>query len=134
MPLLRWRRFVGLEDRMNHWNQRPELRLFRLFASHIARRHRIAAHLSDCVPAQTENPRRLTTALPLDENKTSNRRINLHRKHPRPPFRIKIRKASASIVAGFYSATQPQNAAAPWPTIAPPRLIYIRIKEAYAVG
>jgi len=24
-------------------------------------------------------------------------------------------------VAGFYSATQPQNAAAPWPTIAPPR-------------
>jgi hypothetical protein len=26
-------------------------------------------------------------------------------------------------VAGFYSATQPQNAAAPWPTIAPPRTL-----------
>src|ERR1700745_976987 len=96
MPLLRWRRFVGIKKPINHWNQRPELRLFRLFASHIARRHRIAAHLGDCVPAQTENPRRLATALPLDENKTSNRRINLHRKHPPPPFRIKIRKASAS--------------------------------------
>jgi len=27
---------------------------------------------------------------------------------------------SASKVAGFYSATRPQNAATPWPTIAPP--------------
>ena len=36
-------------------------------------------------------------------------------------LRIKVRKRSAPNVAGFYSATQPQNAAAPWPKIAPPR-------------
>ena len=31
---------------------------------------------------------------------------------PGRPFRIKVRKGSAPKVAGFYSATQPQNAAA----------------------
>ena len=121
MPLLRRRRLVGLEDRVDHRNQRSELRLFRLLGPHVARRRRKAAHLGDRLSAQSENPRRLAPALSLDENKPSNRCISLHRKHPRPPFRIKIRKRSASQVAGFYSATQPQNAAAPWPTIAPPR-------------
>jgi hypothetical protein len=29
-------------------------------------------------------------------------------------------------VAGFYSATPPQNAAVPWPTIAPPRTLVER--------
>ena len=101
MPLLWRRHLVRHQDRVNHRNERPELRLFRLFAPHIARRRRIAAHLGDCVPAQSENPRRLATALPLDENKPSNRRINLHRKHPRPPLRIKVRKGSAQKWPGF---------------------------------
>jgi hypothetical protein len=59
-------------------------------------------------------------ALPFGKNKTTNRCISLHRKFPRPPLRIDVRKGSAPKVAGFYSATQPQNAAAPWPNISPP--------------
>ena len=38
-----------------------------------------------------------------------------------PPLRIKVRKWSAPKVAGFCTATQPQNTAA-WPNIAPPPL------------
>ena len=132
MPLLRGRRLVGLEDRVNDRNQRSELRLFGLLGPHVARRRRIAAHLGDRVSAQSENPRRLAPALSLDKNKPSNRCVSLHHKHSRPPFRIKIRKRSASKVAGFYSATQPQNAAAPWPTIAPPRTSRSRSRECIA--
>jgi len=65
--------------------------------------------------------RRIPPALPFDKDKPSNFRISLHRKHPWPPLRIKIRKSQPLKVAGFYAATQPQNAAAPWPNIAPAR-------------
>jgi hypothetical protein len=41
----------------------------------------------------------------------------------RPPSESKSGKGQPQKVAGFYSATQPQNAAAPWPTIAPPRTV-----------
>ena len=64
--------------------------------------------------------RKPAPALPFGKNKTTNRCISLHRKFPRPPLRINVRKGSAPKVAGFYSATQPQNAAAPWPNIPPP--------------
>ena len=101
VPLLRRRRLVGLQDRVDDRNQRSELRPFRLLGPHVARRRRIAAHLGDRLSAQSENPRRLAPALPLDENKPSNRCISLHRKHPRPPFRIKIRKGSAQKWPGF---------------------------------
>src|SRR4029453_1002801 len=121
MPLLRRRRLICLEDRVDDRKGRPALRLFRVFGPHAAGRRRRAAHLDNRLPAQSEAPRRLPPALPLNKNKPSNRCVGLHCKHPRPPFRIKIRKGSAPKVAGFYSATQPQNAAAPWPTIAPPR-------------
>jgi hypothetical protein len=40
-------------------------------------------------------PRRLAPALPLDKYKPSNRRINLHRKHPRRPLRIKVHRLAA---------------------------------------
>src|SRR5438128_4438259 len=120
VPLLRWRRLICLEDRIDDWNERSKLRPLRFLAAHVAGRRRIATHLGDRLPAQSENPCRLPPALPFNKNKPSNRCVNLHCKHPRPSFRIKVRKGSAPKVAGFYSATQPQYAAAPWPTIAPP--------------
>jgi hypothetical protein len=55
-------------------------------------------------PAQHKDPRRLTPALPFDKNKPANRRINFHRKHPRPPLRIKVRKGSAQKSPGFIPA------------------------------
>jgi hypothetical protein len=41
MPLLGRRRFVGFQDRINHRNQRPELRPLRGLGPHIAGRRRI---------------------------------------------------------------------------------------------
>jgi hypothetical protein len=38
------------------------------------------------------------------DKRAANRCISLHRKHPRPRFRIKVRKRSAPNVAGFYAA------------------------------
>ncbi len=35
VPLLRGRRLVGLQDRVNHRNQRAELRLFGLLGPHV---------------------------------------------------------------------------------------------------
>ena len=81
----------------------------------------IAAHLGNRVPAQPKDPRRLAPALSFDEYKPSSRCVRLHCKYPRPPLRIKVRKDFSPKVAGFYSATQPHYAAAPWPNIAPPR-------------
>ena len=109
MPLLRRRRLVGLQDRVDHREQRPELRPLRRLCAHVTRRRRIAAHLRDRVPAQSKHARRFTPAIALNENKASNRRVNLHRKHPRPPSRINVREVSLKL-AGFYAATRPQYA------------------------
>src|ERR1700694_2498934 len=51
----------------------------------IARRQREPAHLRHRLPAQPENTRRLPTALPLIEHELPNRRVDLHREHPRQP-------------------------------------------------
>ena len=123
MPLLGRRRLVGLQDRVDDRNQRSELRLFRRLGPHIARWRGISAHLGDRIPAQSKDPRRLAPALPFDKDKPSNRCVSLHRKHPRPPLRIKVRKGSAQKWPGFTPPRRPHNAAAPWPTIAPPRTL-----------
>jgi hypothetical protein len=55
-------RFIILSDlwdRIDHRNQRPELRPLWSLGPHIAGRRRIPAHLGDRIPAQSENPRRL---------------------------------------------------------------------------
>jgi hypothetical protein len=70
--------------------------------------------------------RKPAPARPLDEDKPSNRRINFQRKHPWPPSESMFGKGQPPKVAGFYSATPPQNAAVPWPTIAPPRTLVER--------
>src|ERR1700674_4208752 len=87
MSLLGRSRFVALQDRVDHRNQRPELRSLWRLRSYIARRRRISAHLGDRIPAKPKNPRRFSPAVSLNENKLPNRRVNLHREHPRPlPF------------------------------------------------
>src|SRR3984893_18229560 len=74
------------------------------------------------IPAQSENPRRLTPALPFDEDKPSNRCVNLHREHPRPPlFESDSKRFSLESGRVLLRHARPRYAAAPWPTIAPPR-------------
>jgi hypothetical protein len=46
------------------------------------RPRRMPAHLRNRIPTQSKIPRRLALALPFDEDKPSNRCVNLHRKHP----------------------------------------------------
>jgi hypothetical protein len=73
------------------------------------------------IPAQSENPRRLTPALPFDEDKPSNRSVNLHSEHPRPPlFESDFEKVPPRKWPGLLRHARPRYAAAPWPTIAPP--------------
>ncbi len=83
------------------------------FVRAIARRHREPAHLGNRLPAQPEHPRRLTPAVALDEHKPPNRRVDLHREHPRPSLFESPRKDQPLPLAGFYSATQRPYAAAP---------------------
>src|SRR6266571_4969480 len=111
VPLLRRRRLVRLQDRVDHWNQRPELRLLRLVRALISRRRREPAHLVDRVPAQAEHPRCFPPALTLNKNELPNRGIGFHGVHPRPT--LPNRKRSAYPLAGFCSATQQHPAAAP---------------------
>ena len=67
---------------------------------------RIAAHLGNRVSAQSENPRRLAPALPFDEDKPSNRCVNLHREYPRP-----------SLFESDFEKVRPRK----WPGFTPPR-------------
>jgi hypothetical protein len=84
VTLFRWRRHIRRQNRINHRDQRPQLRLARRLRSHITRRRRKPAHLRNRVPAQTENTRRFTTALTLNKNELLDRGINLHGIHPQP--------------------------------------------------
>jgi hypothetical protein len=102
MPLFGRRRFVGLQDRVDDRYEQSELRPLRSLGSHIAGRRRIAAHFGNRIPAQSEKPRRLAPALPFDEDKPSNRCVNLHREHPRPsPFESDFKKVRPRKWPGF---------------------------------
>src|SRR5580658_3603407 len=106
MALLGRGGLVTLQYRVDHQDQRSKLWPFRRPRSNVARRRRIPAHLGDRVPTEPENARRFPPAIPLNENKLPDRRVNLHSEHPRAPLRIKVRRGSASKVAGFYAATR----------------------------
>ena len=106
VPLLRRCRLVGLQDRVDDRYEQSELRPLRRLGSHITGRRRIAAHLGNRVSAQSENPRRLAPALPFDEDKPSNRCVNLHREHPRP-----------SLFESDFEKVRPRK----WPGFTPPR-------------
>src|ERR1700730_14070785 len=106
VPLLRRRRLIGFRDRVDDRYEQSELRPLRSLGSHIAGRRRIAAHFGNRIPAQSENPRRLAPALPFDEDKPSNRCVNLHREHPRP-----------SLFESDFEKVRPRK----WPGFTPPR-------------
>src|ERR1019366_8408240 len=103
MTLLHRRCPVSIEDRIDHRNQAPQLRLLRWSLPHITRRHREPAHLRDCLSAQPKNTSRFPPALAIIENKLPNRRVNLHDKHPFG-FPSSRRQRNALPLAGFYSA------------------------------
>src|SRR5665213_3343734 len=84
MPLLGRSALVRLEDRIDHRQQRAQLRLRYRHSPRIARRQREPAHLLHRLPAQTKHPRRLTTAVTLQEHEMSNGGGDLHGEHPRP--------------------------------------------------
>ena len=102
MTLLHWRCPVSLEDRLDHRNHRPQLRLLRRSLPHITRRHREPAHLRDSLPAQPKNTSRFPPALAIIENKLPNCRVNLHDKHPFG-FPSSRGQRNALPLAGFYS-------------------------------
>jgi hypothetical protein len=106
MPLLRRRRLVSFQDRVDDRYEQSELRPLRCLGSHIAGWRRIAAHFGNRVPAQSENPRRPAPALPFDKDKPSNRCVNLHREHPRP-----------SLFESDFEKVRPRK----WPGFTPPR-------------
>src|ERR1700720_4311917 len=106
VPLLRRCRLVGLQNRVDYRYEQSELWPLRSLGSHIAGRRRIAAHLGNRIPAQSENPRRLAPALPFDEDKPPNRCVNLHREHPRP-----------SLFESNFEKVRPRK----WPGFTPPR-------------
>jgi len=62
VPLLHRPRPIGLHDRVDHRQQRPQLGLRHRHRPRIARRQREPAHLQHRLAAQPENPRRLTPA------------------------------------------------------------------------
>jgi hypothetical protein len=76
--------------------------------------HWSVASLEECFrigiepPAKPKNPRRFSPAVSFNEYKLPNRRVNLHREHPRPlPFESQ------------FEDDQPQS----WPGFTPPRAI-----------
>src|SRR3954462_4795438 len=100
--------------------QRTSEPLLRRFAALITRRNRKPAHLGDRVPAQPEHARRLPPAVPLNQHIPANRPINLHLKHLQPssPHPEKDSFSSGRLLRRH---AQRPYAAAPWPTISPPR-------------
>src|ERR1019366_9105721 len=103
MTLLHRRCPVSLEDRIDHRNQAPQLRLLRWSLPHITRRHREPAHLRDRLAAQPKNTSPFPPTLAIIENKLPNRRVNLHDKHPFG-FPSSRGQRNALPLAGFYSA------------------------------
>jgi hypothetical protein len=85
------------------------------------------------VPAQPKDPRRLAPALPLDEYKPSNRRVRLPANIPGRPSESKFEKVQPKSGRVLLRHVRPRYAAAPWPTIAPPRTDG-RWKRGYAEG
>jgi hypothetical protein len=84
MTLLRRRRHVRRQDRIDDRDQRPQLRLARRLRPHITRWRREPAHLRNRVAAQIENTRRFATAL----TRSPDRRVSPSRSNwPQPAGR-----------------------------------------------
>jgi hypothetical protein len=73
VPLLHRRRKVRLQDRVDHRQQRTQLRLCRRRLAGITRRQRKPAHLANRLTAQPKNPGGLSPAAPKTNNLTNGR-------------------------------------------------------------
>ena len=93
MLLLPRARLVLQENAVDHRDERIKLRLGRRLRAHVTRRRRELHHLGDRPGINSEPPRRLTTAQPLDLNRVPNTSINLHDLHP-PPFAYPMQRAT----------------------------------------
>ena len=116
VPLLARRLPVGLQDRLDHPEQRAQLGLPRRLATHIARRRRIPAHLGHRLPAQPKHPGRLAPAAAIHQHKSTNRRVGLHHEHlpAAPNYQDRLP------LDGFYSARSRITPPLQWPTFPPP--------------
>lgn len=81
VPLLGRRLPVSLQDRLDHPEQRAQLRLPRRLAPLIARRRRISAHLDNRLPAQSKHPGRLAPAAAIHQHKSTKRRVGIQHEH-----------------------------------------------------
>src|SRR5258705_1331479 len=76
--------FVVTQDLVDDGDERIEPRPHRWLRAHVARRHGEHHHLADSPGIDPEPPRRRPLAQPLDLNRISNLRVELHPLHPRP--------------------------------------------------
>ena len=110
VTLLHRSMLVGCEDRIDHAQERIELRPRRRLGPPISGRRRERAHLPDRSRVLAEPRRRLALRQSLDEHRTAHNLVADHLVHPQP---LEPPKRSKGLMARyFYSAREVQNAPA----------------------
>jgi len=120
VPLLHRRIAIRLQDRVDHRQQWPQLRLLGRLRARVPRRQREPAHLQHRLTAQSEDPGSLPATVPLDEHEMPNGGVDLHDEHPRPP------KRGAYPLVGFCSARVSSSPTLQWPGLSPPYTLATR--------
>jgi len=101
---------VGCEDRIDHAQERIELRPRRRLGPPISGRSRERAHLPDRSRVLAEPLSRLALRQSLDEHRTAHNLVADHLVHPQP---LEPPKRPKGLMARyFYSAREVQNAPA----------------------
>jgi hypothetical protein len=97
----------GLQDRVDDRNEWSELRPLRSLGPHIARRRPNSGTFWKSCPGSVRKPAPPRAGSSLRQRQTVEPlRKSPPRTSPAIPLRIRLRKGSASKVAGFYSATR----------------------------
>ena len=112
---------VRLQDRIDHRQQRPQLRLLDRLRARVARRQREPAHLGNRLAIEPKYPGCLTTRVAVDENKLPNGRVDFHGKHPGP-----LPKEKPLKLADFYAARISTPPTLQWMVLSPP---YTTLRE-----
>ena len=96
VPLLHRRNAIRCQDRVNHWQQRPQLRLRHRLGPRVAGRQRKPAHLRYRLAAQSKDLRGLALAVTFNKNKVPVVRIDdaLEKYKTLPVFQEKVDKAN----------------------------------------
>src|SRR5579872_7266486 len=95
-----------LSPRVDHRHQQSQLRLLRRLLSPIAGRYQKPTHLGDRVPAQSEHPRRVPPAVPLQAVHTGEPPPHIPPPGTPPATLSESRRAQSFRVADFYAATR----------------------------